>query len=72
MRSWAPEGHTARHLSPQALGAGGASRAGACTPLRPPGCVGISSGSQHDGSGHPIVYKKNTESGEEFKEELQK
>lgn len=60
----------AHHHSLQGLGAGGASRAG--TSLRPPGCVGISSGLQRDGSVHPIVYKKNTESWEELKEELQK
>lgn len=40
VRAWAPEGHTARHHSPRVLGPGGASGAG--TPLRPPGCVGIS------------------------------
>lgn len=71
LRPWAHEGHTARHHSPQ-LVAEGASGAGVCTPLRPPGCVRISSGSQHDGSGHPIVYKKSTEGEEEFKEVLQK
>lgn len=65
VRSRAPEGHVARHHSPQALGAGRAGGAGTHTPLRP-------LGSQHDGSGHPIVYQKKTPSeiGEEFTEEL--
>lgn len=58
MKSWAPEGYTAHHHSSQALAEGGSIGAGDHTPLRPPRCVRVSAGSEHDGSGHPILYKK--------------
>lgn len=58
VKSWAPEGYPAHHHSPQALGERGSSGAGDCTPLRPPRCVRVSSGSEHGVSGHAILYKK--------------